>query len=186
MLSSAGLLGAVYSSLLSVLLSLWVPLNRRRGWWQFKTLGGWSTEDAGTPRECPKASWRWKASSPLMQGITFAPLRTFEEKPQWPPPWSSPDMESDIQWTDGKPVSAHNQLWGFFWSVPNPCLVSQTLIDWVTSFQFDINRVLTLLTESMWFLIAYLCICISSFYTKKSLICKQLYIIISIKQAGFC
>lgn len=140
MLSSARLLGAVYSSLLSMLLSLWVPLNRRRGWWQFKTLGGWSTEDTGTPRECPRASWRWKASSLLMQGITFALLRTFEERPQWPPPWSSPDMESDVLWTDGKPENAHNQLWGFFWSVPNPCLVSQTLTSNWKEVTQSINR----------------------------------------------
>lgn len=79
------------------LASVCVPsLNRTKGLWPFKTPGDWSTEDWGIPQESPRVSSPLKTLRRLMQDITYAQLRIFEDRQQWLPLLSFPDLESEV------------------------------------------------------------------------------------------
>lgn len=86
------------------LASVCVPsLNRTKGLWPFKTPGDWSTGAWGTPRESPRVSSPLKTLRRLTRDIIYAWLRTSEDRPQWLPRLSFPDLESEVWSTDGKP-----------------------------------------------------------------------------------
>lgn len=183
-----GWMGAQQSSL-SPLASVCVPsLNRTKGPWPFKTPGDWSTEDWGTPQESPRVSSLLKTLRRLMQGIIYAQLRISEDRQQWLPLLSFPDLESEVRSIDGKP-SVYTTSGCFFFFFRKKSFVGGQYQRPTAACGSDRHpkqtEVIRLLKEVLTFL-EEKCILItfnhvSHFYAKKT--CQQLCVIISIKWA---